>query len=102
MPTPSFFRHMAQRCCELLRRTTSAEVREQLLLWAADFNAYARSAQATASATGSNATPRCPPASHHRHLRPAAVNRVITMPVLWLTNTLSGFGPWAAMSRSEE
>jgi hypothetical protein len=49
MPTASFFRHMAQRCCELLRRTTSPEVREQLLLWAADFNADARSAQATAN-----------------------------------------------------
>ena len=43
------FRRMAQRCCELLRRTTSPEVREQLLLWAADFNADARSAQAVAN-----------------------------------------------------
>jgi hypothetical protein len=45
MPTPTFSRHMAQRCCDLLRHTTSSEVREQLLLWAADFNSYARSAQ---------------------------------------------------------
>ena len=45
MPAPIFFRHMAQRCCDLLRHTTSSEVREQLLLWAADFNSYSRSAQ---------------------------------------------------------
>jgi hypothetical protein len=37
MPTPTISRHMAR----------SSEVREQLLLWAADFNSYARSAQST-------------------------------------------------------
>jgi hypothetical protein len=43
MPTTSFFQHMAQRCCELLRVAASSEVREQLRLWAADFNEQARS-----------------------------------------------------------
>ena len=45
MPTASFFRHMAQRCREMLRIATSSEVREQLRLWAADFNAQAKSRQ---------------------------------------------------------
>src|SRR5204863_7797572 len=43
-----FFRQMAQRCYEPVQRTASPDVREQLLLWAADFNANARSAQAAA------------------------------------------------------
>jgi hypothetical protein len=45
MPTARFFRHMAQRCRELLRVATSSEVREQLRLWAADFNEQAKSRQ---------------------------------------------------------
>jgi hypothetical protein len=44
METKRFFRHMAKRCRQLLLDTNlTSEVREQLLLWAADFNAYARS-----------------------------------------------------------
>jgi hypothetical protein len=40
----ALFRHMAKRCRQLLLDTNlTSEVREQLLLWAADFNAYARS-----------------------------------------------------------
>jgi hypothetical protein len=44
MANKRFFRYMAKRCRLLLLDTNlTSEVREQLLLWAADFNVYARS-----------------------------------------------------------
>ncbi len=45
-----YFRRFARRCRELMLRTTSEGVREQLRLWATEFEARAEALQTAGSA----------------------------------------------------
>ena len=47
-----YFRGFARRCRELMRRTTSEPAREQLCLWAAEFDARAAAWESGGGATG--------------------------------------------------
>lgn len=47
-----YFRHFARRCRELMLRTANERAREQLCLWAAEFDARAAAGESGGDASG--------------------------------------------------